>query len=311
MDNANPREITSFDDEPATPVVGLSPADEARVAEALVGLDAVAPIAAIADAAHEQLAADVITHVVESTSAKLVKSASGSVSTRVTSLAAQVAGIKVVDAASYEAAALGLRDIKAMRKEIERTFEPILRAQRAALDVTRDEVKRLDEPLANAEQTAKTNLVTWDDEQERLRLAAQRRIDEENALAAHEAKLEDAFAAEADGRTEDAEAILAAPTFVAPATVMRSTPAVSGISRTVVWFGEVSDLAALVRAAALELNGDTKRPMPHFALLNQPAVIKALSSQANSAAKKDKANCRLTGVRVWNSNGMRATASRA
>lgn len=226
---------------------------------------------------------------------------------RVTSLATELSAMKVTDAPSYTAVGERLILVKAMRKEITATFKPIIDAQQIAIDITRQQRDRHDKPLADVEASAKTELINYDNEQERLAREAARienaRIEEE----ARNRRLDDAAEAETDGRTDDAADIMNTPINAAPAIVQKATPKVGGLSFKLDYYGEVSDLAKLLLAAAAELQDpDKKKPRVHWALFNQKQVIEALTSRANQYAKSNKLNVTIDGVRQWSNKGASA-----
>jgi len=114
--------------------------------------------------------------------------------------------------------------------------------------------KRLDDaiiPAQTARATTKQKCVSWDIEQERIRKEVERKAQEEERQRAEQEQLEAAIAAEQEGNTEAAEAILEQP--IQPVTVIipKTTPAPSRLSagRTT-YSATVTDLMALVKAIA-------------------------------------------------------------
>jgi hypothetical protein len=93
------------------------------------------------------------------------------------------------------------------------------------------------DPLAGAQKSVKGLMSAYDAEQERIRLAEQRRLEEEARKKAEEQALLDAIAAEeeakANGATaeqakEESAAILETPVYVPPVVLPKSTPKLQG-----------------------------------------------------------------------------------
>ena len=122
----------------------------------------------------------------------------------------------VVDTASFQEANARRAAAKSLKKQIEDTFDPILKTQRAALDETRAQRDKHLVPVSNAETTYKTKMGVWQraeekriaDEQEVERKRQQRRSDEARLAAAVQAAQE--------GDATKATAILETPYVVPP-----------------------------------------------------------------------------------------------
>jgi hypothetical protein len=215
---------------------------------------------------------------------------------RVTSLASTLTAIAVItDAAAYVALGGNLKLVKALLHEIDETFDPIIDAQRAALDAARAQKKRHADPLLAAERHGKLLMRTFDDELQRLADDEQRRADAAELARAHDDRLEEAFEAEVAGRHEAAEIILQTPVITAPVVVTKTTPKIDGITHKPNWKGVCTDLAKLVLAAAAELvNPDRTRPRLAFSMLQ--AKQSEITKQAK--ALKHELN-RVPGMRAW------------
>jgi hypothetical protein len=178
---------------------------------------------------------------------------------------------------------------------IDETFDPIIDAQRAALDAARAQKKRHADPLLAAERHGKLLMRTFDDELQRLADDEQRRADAAELARAHDDRLEEAFEAEVAGRHEAAEIILQTPVITAPVVVTKTTPKIDGITHKPNWKGVCTDLAKLVLAAAAELvNPDRTRPRLAFSMLQ--AKQSEITKQAK--ALKHELN-RVPGMRAW------------
>jgi hypothetical protein len=198
-------------------------------------------------------------------------------------------GFKVVTVEGYEAGAEKLKLIKAAQKALaekkKSVMDPIRETQKAALAL-------FAEPEAALEQSEgliKRAMIGFQEEQERQRAEAQRKLDEAAAAerrrqekAAEEARQKaeaaraagkDAVADRAEAKAEAAQA--AAATVVAP-TVQVSTPRVGGISMRENWYAVVTDVAALTKAVA-------EGTVPQMAL--EPNM-KFLNNQAKALKKE-------------------------
>jgi hypothetical protein len=186
-----------------------------------------------------------------------------------------------------EAYALGweyLKGIKALRVRAEQTFRPIIEKAHAAHKEACAQLKKIDQPLEQAERAIKGKLVAYEEEQERLRLAEQarlqaeedaRRAEQERLLLAQAARLRDEeqarIDAEIEAQIEQAEAQGATPAEIEsmierapvahvpvvelppPAPPVQVLPAVARPSGGTVakrWDCEVVDKQALIAACA-------------------------------------------------------------
>jgi hypothetical protein len=156
----------------------------------------------------------------------------------------------IIDADTYRLVAEFLLGVKDLRSEIAETFDPhIARAYEAHRALCKE--KRDAEAAAvEAETIAKTLLATWDDAQAR-RVEEQRQAREAIAQLDAAAVEDEARAAEAAGDLQRADE-LRGSTRAVPAViaVASEVPKVEGIAYREVWSAKVTNLAALVHAAA-------------------------------------------------------------
>jgi len=139
--------------------------------------------------------------------------------------------------------------LSALIKEIDVTFDPHIKK---AFETHRGlvaEKKKHVEPVEEAKRLIKGKRIAYVDESERIRKEAEAKLQAEARRLAEEAALRDAIAAEAEGRPEEAEAIISEPVSVPIVTIAKTTPSagVGGAIREV-WSAEVYDLRALVSA---------------------------------------------------------------
>ena len=149
--------------------------------------------------------------------------------------------------------------------------------------------ERLDnaiKPVLDARRAIKSKCISWDTEQERIRLEEQRKLEAEARKRAEEEALALAAHAEAEGDTETAEAIIAAPLDVAPVRAQKTAPAPSRLTAgRSVWSAEVVSFLTLVKAVA-EGNQPISLLMENQNALNNAAkLIKVNGSMAIHGCK--------------------------
>lgn len=166
--------------------------------------------------------------------------------------------LTIASPATYTEAGEMLKGIKALRKEVDAAFDPIITAAHAAHREACSQKKRAETPLAEAEQILKRGLIAYDTEQDRIRRDEERRLQELARQEAETQRLNEAAALEREASaTQDlsegyhlrreAEALLDAP-IVAPVVVLeKSTPKVTGISYRDVWRFRIVDATNIPR----------------------------------------------------------------
>lgn len=169
----------------------------------------------------------------------------------------QAKAVKIVDAGSYTVAGLLWKSIKDMMKEVADTFDPIIEKAHASHKEALAQKAKFYAPLEAAYRSVKGLMSTYDAEQERIRLAEQRRLDEIARKAEEERLLQEAIAAEEEARrngatkeeaAQEAEAVIAAPVYVAPVIIPKATPKLAGgpVYRTI-WKFRITDAAKIPR----------------------------------------------------------------
>lgn len=168
--------------------------------------------------------------------------------------------VSVVDVPSYCRASELLLAIKALRKEADATFDPIIADANRAHRTACEQKRKVEQPLTEAERTIKDALVAYDRAQEEIQRQEQRRIEDEAKRQADAEALERAAALEQEGReygdhglvTEAHQILeeqLQAPAPPVP-LVPRATPKVAGITYVTRWTGQCVNLPALIRHCA-------------------------------------------------------------
>jgi len=170
---------------------------------------------------------------------------------------------KVITHAGYEQAGERLKLIKGAQKELAAKKKKVLDPALAAVKAIRDLFAAPEAEIAEAEGLIKRSMISFDDEQEKLRREEQRKLDE-----AARKEREKAEAIEAENRRKAEEARVAGDTkkaqrleekadvaadraaTVVAAQVIREPPRVSGTSIRENWSAVVTDRNALVAAVA-------------------------------------------------------------
>lgn len=183
----------------------------------------------------------------------------------------------------YQAACLFLRErIKAVLREADAAFDPIIKAAHTTHREAVAQKARVVAPTLEAERIAKAAISGYLREQERLRLAEHRAAQERARALAETEALERAAHAERLGKVDKAIAILEAPLRVPPVVPATPAPKAAGVSIRETWRAEVVDLGALVGAVAADPS------KLNLLLPNMPAL--------NALARALKANLILPGV---------------
>jgi len=153
------------------------------------------------------------------------------------SIVDQAKAVKVTDAQTYLSAGNLWKAIGDMMKEVKETFDPICDAAHKAHKAAVEKRAKFLDPLTNAQKSVKKLMSDYDAEQECIRIAEQRRLEEEARKKAEEQALQDAIAAEeamkAAGATKEeaaaeATAIIETPVQVAPVVLPKAVPKMAG-----------------------------------------------------------------------------------
>ncbi len=203
--------------------------------------------------------------------------------------------LRIVDTATFQSAGVMLVDIKALRGELDATFDPTIKAAHNAHKTAVAAKKKVEAPLAEAETIIKSQMGEYQTEQERIRKEQQDRIDAELRRMEEEKRLNTAVALDNIGAKDAAEKVLNEPIVIRTPKVA-PVPKVEGVSFRETWHAEVIDLPALVRYCATE----------------SPALL-ALYLQANmaplnQAARTMKGQMNIPGVKAVCDKSVSATS---
>lgn len=195
----------------------------------------------------------------------------------------QAKAVKVIDSATYTAAGSLWKAIGDMIKEVKDTFDPICDAAHKAHKQAVEKRSKYLDPLASAQKSVKQLMSAYDAEQERVRQAEQRRLEEiarkeeaerrlvelerleaerkaeeERALAAaiqleklgDMNAVDDALRVAGDKQAEaqqEAAAIQAEPVYIPPVILPKETPKIQGLSFRTAWKYRITTEALIPR----------------------------------------------------------------
>lgn len=181
------------------------------------------------------------------------------VETKALSLVEQAGMVKIEDTKSYEVAGFLWKTIGDVIVEVKDTFDPICDAAHKAHKAATDKRSKYLDPLQSAHKEVKRLMGTWESEQERIRLAEQKRLEEIARKEEEDRRIQEAIEAEEQAKSngataheaaQEAEAIINEPIYVPPVVLPKETPKVKGLSFREVWSAEVFDIKALCAAVA-------------------------------------------------------------
>jgi hypothetical protein len=205
----------------------------------------------------------------------------------------QARALRVADGDSYQQACELLLAIKALRGEVNQTFDPIIADAHKAHKTACGKKQQADAPLLEAETILKRSMADFNVEQERLRAAEERRLQEEAQRAEETRRLDAAAALEREAVATDspelayeAHELIERPIVAAPVQVARTVPKVAGISHRENWSARVVSLMALVKFVAAH---------PEHQNLLQPNT-----AALNSLARSMKGNLKIDGIQSVN-----------
>lgn len=182
--------------------------------------------------------------------------------------------IKITSQKSYVTVTELGKAINARINAIRNYFKPMKQAADATKQRILDKEKAAIGPLDALLERVSREMVAWDQEQERKRREAERKLNEEAQRKAAEL-------AASNGDAEEAREIISA---TPPVIVPKATPKVDGVSYTDRWSAEVMDLKSLCLAV-----GQGKQPL---------TLIQANLPALNGMARSLKTAMQIPGVRA-------------
>lgn len=153
----------------------------------------------------------------------------------------------VLDEETYDIAAEFLSSLKGLQKEIDETFDPVIKAQHEAHKAALAAKARHYKPIEEAERLLKQKMVGFQDRQEKARLEEERQLRDEARRQEEEERSKRADDLIKAGKAEEALQLLEEPVET-PALIL---PPVSrptkGVSTRMVWKFKIVDETKLPR----------------------------------------------------------------
>lgn len=157
----------------------------------------------------------------------------------------QAEGIIVDSPESYSLAGEYVRYIKTRRKKITELFREAKQASDHAHKTIVATEKKEDIPAAQAEMIVKDKMAVWRAEEERKRRAEEQRLRAIAQKEEEDRRLAEAARLEAEGKQQQAEAIIGAPVTAPVVVVPTQVPKVAGVSTTIHWKFRIFDPAMI------------------------------------------------------------------
>ena len=198
--------------------------------------------------------------------------------------------LRITSPEVYTKASMFLKGIKGLRDEANGIFDPSIKAANDAHKAAIEAKRKVETPLAEAERIIKTEMVRYDDEQERERRrlqreaeeAERRRIEDDNLnLAVHMEREGKEFGDE--GLVQEAHELIAQPIIPVVAPVIKATPIIAGQHFATTWSAQVTSLLELVKYVAKN---------PSFI-----GLLQANQTALNAQARSLKEHMALPGVK--------------
>ena len=206
--------------------------------------------------------------------------------TKALSLPDQAKEIQVIAQESRDRASSMLLTVKALRKQIDETFDPGIKKIHEAHKDALATKRKFEAPLAQAEATIKPRIAMYYDLQEKKRRQEEARLREEARKQAEEDQLAQAVAAEQMGMHAEAENIIQAPVYAPTIIIPKTSQPAQGISMRKTWKYRVVNRDLIPRDYMLE---DDKKI---------GGVVRAMGEQTN-----------IPGIEVYCETGVAARSS--
>ena len=159
------------------------------------------------------------------------------VETKALSLVEQAGMVKINDSKSYEVAGFLWKTIGEVMKEVSDTFDPLIEAAHKNHKLALEKKAKFYSPLDKAKRDVKGLMSTYEQEQERIRLAEQKRLEAIALKEEEDRRIQEAIEAEAEAKAngatpqeaaQEAEAIISEPVYTPPVVLPKTTPKMAG-----------------------------------------------------------------------------------
>lgn len=185
--------------------------------------------------------------------------------------------MKVVSPETYKLAVGYGQGLKALRKEVSETFDPIISKAHAAHKEAVAQKKKYTDPIDEADAIVNRAATAYKIEEDRKAEEAEALLRAKELKAVEEARLAEAVALEAAGDVETAERHLELPITAPPVEVVSAAPKVDGAGLRKNWTFEITDPAAVPR---------------EFLMPDEMKIRKYVKAMEGET--------KIPGVRVWN-----------
>lgn len=190
--------------------------------------------------------------------------------------------LMVVDNQTYSEAGEFLTTIKKVKKTIEEYFKPLKDSAHKSWKGLCDREKQEIDKLTPALDHLNKQMTVWNVSQEKLRKAEEDRLRLEAIKREEEERLQAAIQAEAEGAKEEAEAILNEPAYLPPPIVEKFVPKQPGLAMTTIWRWRLKDINLVPR---------------QFLIINEVAL--------NAHVKNLKERSNVPGIEVYETHNMK------
>jgi len=198
----------------------------------------------------------------------------------------QAKQIAVTDNATFQVAAAFLLDVKALQKQINETFDPIVKKAHEAHKEAVAQKKKVEAPLLQAEALVKPQMAAYIEEQERRRRQEEARLQAEAIKRDEEARLAEATTLEKAGNDEEAARVISTPSFAAPVVAPKLTPKVEGVAAKQIWKWRITNSYEIPREYLIPNEGAIT------------AVVRSLKGAANIPGVQVYAETNISAGRV-------------
>jgi len=204
----------------------------------------------------------------------------------------------IKDALDYEMAGHVYVKIKEKRKAIEARCRPNIKRWDEGHKAALGELKQEDAPFSQSEAMIAPKLTVWEQEQERLRLIEERRLQDEARKKAEDEQIHEAIEAEAQGDVAVADEIISAPVAIAP-TILPKAVKPAGMTFQNYYSAEVMNLMTLLKAVVAG-------KVPINAVQANQSVLNSQADNLKDEFEKYYPGCKLKVERKPRSTGRRA-----
>ena len=203
---------------------------------------------------------------------------------RTSDIIKEAQAITIQDSEQYTKAALFLKGVKELGKEIKETFDEPIKAAHAAHKAIVAAKKKHEGPLLEAEGLVKGKISTWTESESR-RMEAEREAKAKGGMEIEKAKRKaEIEVLRSVGQNHEADFLESQPVTPPVVQVETETPKVDGVHTQEKWSGEVTSLIMLVRYVA---------EFPEFIHLLKPD-----QTAINAMARGQKERLRIPGVQA-------------